>query len=408
MDHLHRRDRGPAGPIVLVGRQRRLLVRGRRQDVAAAADERGAGLKRRGARVDARRDDGEGGAGDDRREVGRGTIQAGHDVGALDGEPNGGLVGRGAAGVGQRAVDVADEADQRRRIGRIDDPEPAPDHVAGGDRRAIAERDAGTEMEDDRRATVAEVPARRERGPGLELGVDRGQALEQLGGDRGTADVALRRRVEVAGRPDQDPDGVVVGGQDGRRAERPGNRPADRRRQCDEECRQRDSMAADEAGRCRLARSSGRARPPRPRGNEAARPGAARPDQTLDRDGLAQPGAACVIDPGEAGKERDDADPAAHGPEYRGGSLGGLRASARPDSRLARPGASADGAGQEVRPRKSHRRGNDALPRGLEPENEETRESLGHRPRNSLPWAGAACIAPAGRQNRPTSGRMAA
>jgi hypothetical protein len=40
--------------------------------------------------------------------------------------------------------------------------------------------------------------------------------------------------------------------------------------------------------------------------------------------------------------------------------------------------------GQEMRPRKSHRRGNDALPRGLEPENEGTRASLGRLLRNSL------------------------
>jgi hypothetical protein len=36
-----------------------------------------------------------------------------------------------------------------------------------------------------------------------------------------------------------------------------------------------------------------------------------------------------------------------------------------------------------MRPRKSHRRGNDALPRGLYPENEATRGSLGRIPRNS-------------------------
>ena len=41
------------------------------------------------------------------------------------------------------------------------------------------------------------------------------------------------------------------------------------------------------------------------------------------------------------------------------------------------PGPGTPGRGQQTRPRKSHRRGNDALPRGLDPENDGDGESLG-------------------------------
>jgi hypothetical protein len=53
------------------------------------------------------------------------------------------------------------------------------------------------------------------------------------------------------------------------------------------------------------------------------------------------------------------------------GRAGSLSQSARATGRLVA------GGGQEMRPRKSHRRGNDALPRGLCPDNEEPPESLG-------------------------------
>lgn len=46
-------------------------------------------------------------------------------------------------------------------------------------------------------------------------------------------------------------------------------------------------------------------------------------DQPLDGDGFAETSAADVFLPGEPGEQRDDADPAAHGPEYMVGFLRG-------------------------------------------------------------------------------------
>jgi hypothetical protein len=89
-------------------------------------------------------------------------------------------------------------------------------------------------------------------------------------------------------------------------------------------------------------------------------------------DGVPDADGADVVGTGEAGEEGDDADPAAHGGSIRAASREPLPAGGRAPDR-----------GQEMRPRKSHRRGNDALPRGLEPENEGTRGSLGRNLRNS-------------------------
>ena len=82
-----------------------------------------------------------------------------------------------------------------------------------------------------------------------------------------------------------------------------------------------------------------------------ARP--ARIDQSFDGNGVTKTDAADVVVPGEPGEERNDTDPATHG-----GSIGW----GRPAPCWPRFG------GQEMRPRKSHRRGNDALaarPEGL-------------------------------------------
>ena len=96
-------------------------------------------------------------------------------------------------------------------MGRVDDPEPAPDDVLRRQGRAVRERQVRAQVEHDPAAAVEQVPRSGERRPDLELRVERGEALEQLGRDRGAADVALGGRIEAVGGTDQDPDGVGRG-----------------------------------------------------------------------------------------------------------------------------------------------------------------------------------------------------
>ena len=154
---------------------------------------------------------------------------------------------------------------------------------------------SGPEVEDDGRPAVAEVPRGGERGTGLELGVDRGEALEQLGRDRGAADVALGRRIEVVGGARSGSgrcrSAARAAGADRGAATRT-HEPGHGNGQDGHEDDPPDRPDLDGLGAARRqgrGDQSGRSRPPRPRGYEAARPApAARVDQALDGDGLAK------------------------------------------------------------------------------------------------------------------------
>ena len=193
---------------MVVRAERRLLVGLGDQDVPAAADEGRAGGQRGRSAVDAGRHDRERGPGDDRRKVGRRAVQVDHDVGSVGRQAVRALVLRFAPCVGKGPGDVTHQRDERRWMGRIDDPEPAPDHVGCRQRRAVTERHPRAHVEDHGGPVVLEIPGRGQGRSGLELGIDRRQALEELSRDGGAVDVALGRRIEGVGRAEQDPDEV--------------------------------------------------------------------------------------------------------------------------------------------------------------------------------------------------------
>ena len=64
-------------------------------------------------------------------------------------------------------------------------------------------------MERDLPAVVAEAPRFGEGGTDLEVGIEAGQRLEELGRDGGTARVALGGRVERRRAAGQDPDRAI-------------------------------------------------------------------------------------------------------------------------------------------------------------------------------------------------------
>jgi hypothetical protein len=210
VDQLDRRDLRLARPVVVVRDDDGLLGVGRLERVRAAADE-ARRLERARIRSQPGRHDRECWARDDRHEVRRWACQADLDVEAVGLQADRAGVCVLAAGVGEGALDVADQRDQRRRLLRVENPQPAADDVVTGDGRAVGERQVGAEVEDDPPAAIEDVPRFSERGPDVELGIERGEALEQLRGDRGAADVALEGGVERRGRPDEDLDRVARG-----------------------------------------------------------------------------------------------------------------------------------------------------------------------------------------------------
>ena len=138
------------------------------------------------------------GLGDDRQEVGRGPDQADLDIAApsaVSPTDAGSLRrrrGRTRARRRHRAM--------RRRAataGRVDDPQPAPDDVVRGERRAVAR----TSRPGGDGTRPGAPPSRRSQeaasaGRTWSCGVERGEALEQLGGDGRAADVALGGGIE--------------------------------------------------------------------------------------------------------------------------------------------------------------------------------------------------------------------
>ena len=77
--------------------------------------------------------------------------------------------------------------------------QPAPDDVVGRERRAVAECQAGAEVEDDLAPPSRNSHDAARAGRVWRLRVDRGQALEQLGRDGRAVDVALAGRIERFG-----------------------------------------------------------------------------------------------------------------------------------------------------------------------------------------------------------------
>ena len=137
---------------------------------------------------------------------------------------------------GEGSLDVADQADQRRWVGRVDDPAAS----SGRRRRAVSGEPSLNVRPGRRWKTTVAPPSRNSHdsasaGRVWRLGVDRGQALEELRRDRGAADVALARP-DRATRPrrHEDPDRVRSRrpGRAGRagRQRRRGERQLDRRR----------------------------------------------------------------------------------------------------------------------------------------------------------------------------------
>ena len=64
-------------------------------------------------------------------------------------------------------------------------------------------------MEGDLPSVLGEPPRFGKGGPDLEIGVERGNRLEELGRDRGTARITLGGRVERRRLAAQDPDGAI-------------------------------------------------------------------------------------------------------------------------------------------------------------------------------------------------------
>ena len=118
---------------------------------------------------------------------------------------------RGAAQVVGGAPDVEEERGEGRGGARVDDTEPRADDIVGGQVRAVGELQVVTEGEDDRLAAVPELPPGRERGLRDAVGVERGEALEELRDDVGTRRVTGGRRVERRGGAHEDLR-VAVGG----------------------------------------------------------------------------------------------------------------------------------------------------------------------------------------------------
>ena len=112
------------------------------------------------------------------------------------------------------ALHVQHERGERRGRIRVDDAEPAADHVLCRERGAIGELQAGPEMEDDAPAVRRDLPACRQRRLERQRGVVDGQGLVELRDDRGGGHVAGSRGIVGSGLPGADPDLVRVDGGD--------------------------------------------------------------------------------------------------------------------------------------------------------------------------------------------------
>ncbi len=170
---------------------------------------------------DARGDDRERRARDDLDEVRRGADEVHrHRAGrVVRGQADGRRIGRPAREVIRRAGHDRHQRGERRRRRWIDDPQPAADDVAGAQRRAVGEGQVRPEGEDDPSPVLLDPPRLRERGPQLEVGIERGQRLVELGDDgRGPA-IALGGRIERGG---LDPPGSGRCGRTRRRSARTG------------------------------------------------------------------------------------------------------------------------------------------------------------------------------------------
>ena len=111
---------------------------------------------------------------------------------ALGAQANGFTVARAGAIRGS-ARDVVEQAGQRTRPRRIDQPEPAVDHVLGRDLAAVAVADAGAQLERELAAVIGRHPARRKRRLDVAVRIERRQALVDLGVNAGRAGITGER-----------------------------------------------------------------------------------------------------------------------------------------------------------------------------------------------------------------------
>ena len=118
-------------------------------------------------------------------------------------------ISRSAVEVCVGALDTQHERCQRRRMGRVDQPEPAAGDVRRPERAAVRERQIRSHVERHLLPAIGELPRFGQRRPDLEVGVEAGQRFEELRGDGCAGGVTLGRGVERGRRSGQDPDRLV-------------------------------------------------------------------------------------------------------------------------------------------------------------------------------------------------------
>ena len=127
-----------------------------------------------------------------------GSVEREHDRGVVrHGDARHGL--RLACGVLARALDRKQRPLAARLGAGIERPEDGGPHVPGVDRPAVVKRGAGPEVEGVHGAGRVALPAGREPGPELPLGVELDQVVEQQGYHLAALHVVGERRVERRG-----------------------------------------------------------------------------------------------------------------------------------------------------------------------------------------------------------------
>ena len=194
-DEIDRRDGGPSGPVVRVGRKRHAGLAYGREYVAAAADE-AARQEHAGLRVDARRHDRQRRAGRDSREVVGRTREVHVHLGVARGMDADGRCRAASLAVGPGAGHSVEQGRELTRMGRVQDPHPAQDYVGRLQGRPIGKLQALPKVEDDPLAVALGFPRPGKGRLHVPGRVDCRQRLEQLGDDLGATGVTLDRWVQ--------------------------------------------------------------------------------------------------------------------------------------------------------------------------------------------------------------------
>ena len=88
----------------------------------------------------------------------------------------------------------------------VEDPQPAAHDVRRAKRRAVGKGKAVAHLKRDPPSIVEHLPGCRQGRPDVQVGIEGGQGLEQLGAHLGAAQIALRRRIELGWDAGQDRD----------------------------------------------------------------------------------------------------------------------------------------------------------------------------------------------------------